>query len=59
MEGDRIFTGRRNSTVDEYDLRNEKFVAKFEMPQGSGMVSNVQIMPNSRHLLVASDDNIR
>lgn len=29
------------------------------MPQGSGIVSCVQALPNGRHLLVASNDNIR
>ena len=34
-------------------------MCNFSMPNGSGMVSCVKAMPNGRHLLVASNDNIR
>ena len=52
-DGNFIFAGRRNGTVDEYSvhkgLSGSERVLKF--PTGSGAVSAVRAMPNGRHLI--------
>lgn len=58
--GNFIYAGRRNSTVDEYDIR--KFgtpsrVLKF--PSVSGAVSAVCALPTGNHVLCGSHDNVR
>lgn len=52
-DGNYIFAGRRNNTVEEYDLRKglkgpERI---FKFPNGSGAVTSVRAMPNGRHLI--------
>ncbi|KAJ9603967.1 Transcription factor spt8 [Cladophialophora chaetospira] len=60
-DGNFIFAGRRNNTVEEYDLRkglkNPERVFRF--PTGSGAVTSVKAMPNGRHLICASYDILR
>ncbi|KAI9203003.1 WD40-repeat-containing domain protein [Polychytrium aggregatum] len=58
-DGKRIYCGRRNGTVDEYDFAEGKILRTLRLPRDSGAVSQVNIMPNDRHLLCASYDNIR
>lgn len=54
-DGNMIYAGRRNGTVEEFDVRKAKRgweperVLKF--PTGSGSVSAVKPMPNGRHLV--------
>lgn len=54
-DGNMIYAGRRNGTVEEYDVRHAKRgweaerVLKF--PAGSGAVSAVKPMANGRHLI--------
>lgn len=54
-DGNMIYAGRRNGTVEEYDVRhatrgwNPERVLKF--PAGSGAVSAVKSMVNGRHLV--------
>ncbi|PNY23394.1 Transcription factor spt8 [Tolypocladium capitatum] len=54
-DGNRIFAGRRNGTVEEFDVRQAKRgweperVLRF--PTGSGAVSAVKAMVNGRHLV--------
>ncbi|TVY41994.1 Transcription factor [Lachnellula subtilissima] len=60
-DGNYIYAGRRNGTVEEFSLhkglRNAERTFKF--PQGSGAVSAVRAMPNGRHLICASHDILR
>lgn len=57
--GTSIFAGRRNCTVEEYDIRAPNTVQRtLKFPSGSGPVSCVQPL-DSKHLLCASHDNIR
>lgn len=60
-DGDRIYVGRRNSTVEEFSLRgNVNIPSKiFKFPSVSGAVSTVAAMPNNRHVLCGSHDNVR
>lgn len=60
-DGNCIFVGRRNSTVDEFDIRHSltKQTRSFKFPSVSGAVSNVRAMPSGRHLLCGSHDNVR
>lgn len=52
-DGNYIYAGRRNGTVEEFSLhkglRNAERTLKF--PQGSNAVSAVKAMPNGRHLM--------
>ncbi|KAL2822193.1 WD40-repeat-containing domain protein [Aspergillus cavernicola] len=60
-DGNYIYAGRRNGTVEEYSLhkglRDPERVFKF--PQGSGPVTALKAMPNGRHLVCASHDILR
>lgn len=60
-DGNYIFVGRRNSTVDEFDIRSSLVTQarKFKFPSVSGAVSTVRAMPSGRHLLCGSHDNVR
>lgn len=52
-DGNYIYAGRRNGTVEEFSLhkglRNAERVFKF--PQGSGPVTALKAMPNGRHIV--------
>lgn len=60
-DGDRIYVGRRNSTVEEFSLRGNVHEPSkvFKFPSVSGAVSTVAAMPNNRHVLCGSHDNVR
>ncbi|KAJ3040559.1 Transcription factor spt8 [Rhizophlyctis rosea] len=55
----RIYVGRRDGSVDEIDFAEGRLLRKLKLPQNSGHVYNVSMMPNDRHLLCASYDNVR
>lgn len=76
--GNKIYVGRRNETVDEWDVRMlpdlahagqspradsagqaPRYMRSLRMPRGSGPVSSVAMMPNDRHIVCGSFDNIR
>jgi transcriptional activator SPT8 len=52
-DGNYIYAGRRNGTVEEFSLHKGLKSAErtFKFPQGSGPVSAVRAMPNGRHLI--------
>jgi transcriptional activator SPT8 len=52
-DGNFIYAGRRNGTVEEFSLHKGLKTAErtFKFPQGSGAVSSVRAMPNGRHLI--------
>ena len=52
-DGNFLYAGRRNGTVEEYSLHKGFQAAErtFRFPQGSGPVSAVRAMPNGRHLV--------
>lgn len=52
-DGNFIYAGRRNGTVDEYSLHKGLRGAErsFKLPNNSGPVSAVRAMPNGRHLI--------
>jgi transcriptional activator SPT8 len=52
-DGNYIYAGRRNGTVEEFSLHKGLKTAErtFKFPQGSGAVSAVRAMPNGRHLI--------
>ncbi|KAK5626738.1 hypothetical protein RRF57_002453 [Xylaria bambusicola] len=62
-DGNWIYAGRRNGTVEEFNIAKARAgwlperVLKF--PGGSGPVSCVRPMPNGRHLVCASHDILR
>jgi len=58
-DGTKIYCGRRNGTVDEWDFVSGRRIRSFKMPSGSGPVSYVTSMPNGKHIVCASTDNIR
>ncbi|KAL5003637.1 WD40-repeat-containing domain protein [Aspergillus recurvatus] len=60
-DGNYIYAGRRNGTVEEYSLHKglREPERTFKFPQGSGPVTALKAMPNGRHLLCASHDILR
>ncbi|KAF1970980.1 WD40 repeat-like protein [Bimuria novae-zelandiae CBS 107.79] len=60
-DGNFIYAGRRNGTVDEYSLHKSLREPRrtFKFPGVSGAVSAVRAMPNRRHLVCASYDILR
>ncbi|KAI8998615.1 WD40 repeat-like protein [Trametes punicea] len=66
-DGNQIYVGRRNGTVEIYDVRQTgraasgtpKIWKTLRNPVSSGVVSCVVAFPDSRHLACASTDNIR
>ena len=52
-DGNFIYAGRRNGTVEEFSLyKGLRGVERtFKFPNGSGAVSAVRAMPNGRHLI--------
>ncbi|KAI0636943.1 WD40 repeat-like protein [Trametes polyzona] len=66
-DGSQIYVGRRNGTVEIYDVRQTgraasgtpKIWKTLRNPLSSGVVSCVVAFPDSRHLACASTDNIR
>ncbi|KAL5435637.1 hypothetical protein PMIN06_003492 [Paraphaeosphaeria minitans] len=60
-DGNFIYAGRRNGTVDEYSLHKSLREPRrtFKFPGVSGAVSAVRTMPNGRHLVCASYDILR
>ncbi|KAK9387853.1 WD40-repeat-containing domain protein [Lipomyces mesembrius] len=60
LDGNNVYIGRRNGIVEEYSVHAmDKPVRSLKLPGGSGPVSCVTPMPNGRHLVCASFDNIR
>ncbi|KAF2200226.1 transcription factor SPT8 [Delitschia confertaspora ATCC 74209] len=60
-DGNFIYVGRRNGTIDEYSLHKGLREPRrtFKFPSVSGPVSAVRAMPNARHLVCASYDILR
>ncbi|KAF2030928.1 WD40 repeat-like protein [Setomelanomma holmii] len=60
-DGNFIYAGRRNGTVDEYSLHKGLREPRrtFKFPSVSGPVSAVRTMPNGKHLVCASYDILR
>ncbi|KAI5307120.1 hypothetical protein KEM56_004329 [Ascosphaera pollenicola] len=60
-DGNFIYAGRRNGTVEEYSLHKnlQEPTRTFKFPQGSGAVTALKAMPNGRHLICASHDILR
>ncbi|KAL3468591.1 WD40-repeat-containing domain protein [Aspergillus heterothallicus] len=60
-DGNYIYAGRRNGTVEEYSLHKglREPERTFRFPQGSGPVTAIKAMPNGRHLVCASHDILR
>jgi len=66
-DGAQIYAGRRNGTVDIWDVRQTgrsasgtpKILKTLRNPISSGVVSCVVAFPDGRHLACASNDNIR
>lgn len=52
-DGNHIYAGRRNGTVEEFSLHKgfRSPERTFKLPSGSGPVSELQTMPNGRHLI--------
>ncbi|KAI8852209.1 WD40-repeat-containing domain protein [Chytridium lagenaria] len=58
-DGQKVYAGRRNSTVDEFDFGEGRLMRNLKLPRDSGAVSQVAAMPNGRHIICASFDNVR
>lgn len=69
-DGDKVYVGRRNSTVEEISLRmphargvgntkSPNVLKRLLFPKISGPVTALSTMPNDNFLLCGSNDNIR
>ncbi|KAJ2783464.1 Transcription factor spt8 [Coemansia javaensis] len=59
-DGRRVYVGRRNNTVDEYELgMGPQPVRTLRLPTNSGPVTALAAMSNGRSLICASTDNVR
>jgi len=65
-DGNQIYAGRRNGTVEIYDVRQfgrtadgPRLLKTLRNPSRSGVVSCVVGFPDSKHIACASIDNIR
>ncbi|KAJ1872785.1 Transcription factor spt8, partial [Coemansia sp. S17] len=59
-DGKRIYVGRRNNSVDEYEFGAGSLpVRTLRLPLNSGPVTALAAMANGRHLVCASTDNVR
>ncbi|KAJ2905649.1 putative transcription factor spt8 protein [Zalerion maritima] len=62
-DGNTIFAGRRNGTVEEFSIHKARYgwepERSLKFPAGAGAVSAVRPMPNGRHLVCASHDILR
>ncbi|PYI14985.1 WD40 repeat-like protein [Aspergillus japonicus CBS 114.51] len=60
-DGNYIYAGRRNGTVEEYSLHKglRDPERTFKFPHGSGPVTALRAMPNGRHIVCASHDILR
>ncbi|KAI0018046.1 WD40 repeat-like protein [Xylariomycetidae sp. FL0641] len=62
-DGNWIHVGRRNGTVEEFNIHKARASWQperiFKFPNGSGPVSAVRPMANGRHLVCASHDILR
>ncbi|RDX56746.1 WD40 repeat-like protein [Lentinus brumalis] len=66
-DGNQIYVGRRNGSVEIYDVRQTgeagmgtpRIMKTLRNPLSSGVVSCVVAFPDGRHLACASTDNIR
>ena len=60
VDGDSVFVGRRNSTIEQYDIRfPTKVSSLLKFPSASGSISCVRTLPNRNYLLCGCQDNIR
>lgn len=68
MNGAQIYAGRRNGTIDVWDVRQlgrsgpsevPRLLKTLRNPVSSGVVSCVAAFPDGRHIACASNDNIR
>lgn len=60
VDGTYVYAGRRNNTVEEYDVRYSSSPSRvLRFPASSGAVTAVAAMPNGQALLCASNDNLR
>lgn len=50
---------RRSPSIEIYDLRSSSPLSTLSLPNSTGPVSAVAALPNGRHLLSASWDNVR
>ncbi|KAF9972809.1 Transcription factor spt8 [Actinomortierella ambigua] len=48
-----------NADVDEWNFAEGRHIQTIKMPANSGPVSYVKCLPNNKHLICASQDNIR
>ncbi|KAI9502810.1 WD40-repeat-containing domain protein [Coemansia spiralis] len=60
VDGKRIYIGRRNNTVDEYEFgMGSQPVNTLRLPMNSGPITAVAALANGKSLICASTDNVR
>ena len=50
-KGTKIYTGRRNESIDEWDFGEGKLLRQIKLPNNSRGVTCVQAFKNGQHLL--------
>ncbi|KAJ1915602.1 Transcription factor spt8 [Tieghemiomyces parasiticus] len=50
-DGSKIYVGRRNCTVDEWDFRAAKLIRSLKLPNNSGAVSSLACTANNKQLI--------
>ncbi|KAF9213205.1 Transcription factor spt8 [Podila verticillata] len=62
VDGMMCLWDRRDPTsipLDEWDFADGRLIQSIKMPANSGPVSFVKSLPNNKHIICASQDNIR
>ncbi|KAJ1656300.1 Transcription factor spt8 [Dispira simplex] len=58
-DGGKVYIGRRNGSIDEWDFASGKLIRSLRLPNNSGLVSSVACTVNNKQLLCGSLDNLR
>ncbi|KAI3633251.1 hypothetical protein MIR68_008789 [Amoeboaphelidium protococcarum] len=58
-DGTRIYCGRRDESIDVWDVRSTRLVHNVKLPSNSGIVSHTLALSDNHHLIVCSHDVIR
>ncbi|ORY89339.1 WD40-repeat-containing domain protein [Leucosporidium creatinivorum] len=61
--GQQIYVGRRSAIVEIYDIRHSSpsspTIQTLRLPSSTGAISAITALPSGRHILAASNDNVR
>ncbi|RKP37735.1 WD40-repeat-containing domain protein [Dimargaris cristalligena] len=58
-DGSKVYIGRRNATVEEWDFSMGQFIRTLKLPNNSGPVTSLTCTVNGKQIVVGSQDNLR